>query len=192
VETLENGTRTIALNPQPAHPPQFASTPAAFPVRGTYDTSTMGGGWFAQDGNSFTSATASPYGLSWLDLYLMGLAAAEEVPPMYVIDGSNPPLGPAYTPPSNVTVTGRRHDLTIEQIVGAMGPRLPASAAGQRIFRIAFVLVASDPASAAADLARVDVYRRAFEENFRKATGGRAIVQTLFSPPGQRRRSVHR
>jgi len=191
VETMENGTRTIALNPQPAHPPQFASTPAAFPVMSAQDTSTMGGGWFTQSGSSFTSASWSAYGLSWLDLYLMGLAAPEEVPSTYVIDGSNPPLGLAYTPPSNITVTGTRHDLTLQQVVEAMGPRVPAFGATQRDFRLVFVLVAADPLTAAADLALVDTYRRAFEENFAKATGGRAVIQTLFWPKEPRRRSAH-
>jgi len=185
VETNENGSRTMSLNPAPAHPPQYLSLPAAFPVMTAYDTSTMGGGYFTQSGNTFTSASASPYGYSWLDLYLMGLAGPEEVPPMYYIAGTNPPLGDSYTPPSNVTVTGTRRDVTMQQVLDVMGPRTPQD---QRSFKVVFVLVSSDPSST--DLARVDAYRRAFEENFAKATGNRAVVQTLHFPPGPRRRSV--
>lgn len=190
VETMENGSRTLALNPTPAHPPQFASTPAAFPVRTPYDTSTMGGGWFTQNGNSFTSATASAYGYSWLDLYLMGLAAPNEVPPTYVIDHTNPPLDSAYTPPSNVTVTGDRRDVAFQQVLDAMGPRTPTVTTSQHGFRVLFVLVASPDKPADADVALVDQYRRAFQENFAKATGDRAWVQTLLWPPQPRHRAA--
>ncbi|HEX7677416.1 MAG TPA: hypothetical protein VF713_04785, partial [Thermoanaerobaculia bacterium] len=190
VETMENGTATMTLNPQPAHPPQFASAPAAFPVVNAYDTSTMGGGYFAQNGNSFTSSPWSPYGYSWLDLYLMGLAAAEEVPVTYVIDKSNPPLGNAYNPPGNITVTGTRHDVAIQQVIDAMGPRLPSSASSPRVFNVVFVMVAAPGHDVDVDLARVDSARRVFADNFRKATGNRGLVNTLFFPPSPRRRAV--
>jgi hypothetical protein len=190
VETIVAGSRTIVLNPSPAHPPQFASTPAAFPVKGPYDTSTMGGGWFTQNGISFTSATASAYGYSWLDLYLMGLAAPNEVPPTYWIENSNPPLAPAYTPPSNTTVTGTRRDVVFQQVLDAMGPRTPAVANSQHGFRVVFVLVASPEKAVDPDLALVDQYRRAFQENFVKATGERAWVQTLNWPPQPRHRAA--
>ena len=190
VETMENGTATMTLNPQPAHPPQFASAPAAFPVVNAYDTSTMGGGYFAQNGNSFTSSPWSPYGYSWLDLYLMGLAAAEEVPVTYVIDNSNPPLGKAYNPPGNVTVTGTRHDVAIQQVIDAMGPRRPSTASSPRVFNVVFVMVAAPGHDVDVDLARVDSARRVFAANFVKATGNRASVNTLFFPPSPRRHAV--
>jgi hypothetical protein len=145
----------------------------------------MGGGYFTQNGNTFTTAPASPYGYSWLDLYLMGLAQPEEVPPMYYIAGTTPPLGDSYNPPGNITVTGTRKNVTIQQVVDAMGPRTPQS---QRVFHVVFVLVASEPATA--DLTSVDAYRGAFQENFSKATGGRAVVSTLHFPPQPRRRVV--
>ena len=190
VETMENGTATIALNPAPAHPPQFASTPAAFPVVNSYDTSTMGGGYFTQSGNTFTSSPQSPYGYSWVDLYLMGLATPEEVPSTYVIDDSNPPLGLAYNPPSNITVTGKRHDLTIQQVIDAMGPRRPAVASSQHAFKVVFVLVADPSRPVDDDLAKLDQFRSKFVDLFTRATGQRATVQTLFYPPQPRRHAA--
>jgi hypothetical protein len=190
VETMENGARTIALNPSPAHPPQFASAPAAFPVINEYDTSAMGGGSFTQAGNTFTAAAYSPFGYSWLDLYLMGLAAPEEVPDLYVIDGANPPLGVAYHPPSNITVTGSRRDIKLQQVIDAMGPRVPSASASRRAFRIAFVLVFDASRSIDADLARLEQIRAEFADLFWRATGRRASVQTLFAPSYPRRRSV--
>jgi len=190
VETMDNGTPALTLNPAPAHPPQFASTPAAFPVVHAYDTSTMGGGSFTQAGNRFTSANASPYGYSWLDLYLMGLAAPEEVPPMYVIDHADPPLGYAYAPPSNITVTGTRHDVTIQQVIDAMGPRRPSASASQKKFKVLFVLVTSSPRDADANVARVDAARRNFVDLFEGATGHRASVDTLFAAPLIHRRAA--
>lgn len=192
VETLENGSRTISLNPAPAHPPQFASTPAAFPVVNAYDTSTMGGGVFTQAGNRFTAAPRSPYGYSWLDLYLMGLASPEEVPTMYVIDDTNPPLGVSYNPPGGITVTGTRHDITVQQVIDAMGPRQPAASSSDRVFNVLFVVVASPERDVAPDLARVDDIRRTFVDNFSKATGRRGSVDTLYFPPSNTRQRAVR
>jgi hypothetical protein len=189
VETMENGTPTITLNPSPAHPPQFASAPAAFPVLTQYDTSAMGGGYFTQSGNTFTAAVKSAVGYSWFDLYLMGLAAEEEVPPMYVIDGTN--LGMAYTPPSNVVVTGTRHDVTLQQVIAAMGPRRPSAASSQHEFKVVFVLLSEPGRNVDADLVALERVRSTFVEMFGKATGRRAFVETLFNPGGGgRRRAV--
>ena len=190
VETMENGSATIALNPQPAHPPQFASAPAAFTVVNSFDTSTMGGGYFTQSGSTFTASAQSPNGYSWFDLYLMGLAAPEEVPAMYVIDNSNPALGPAYNPPSNAVVTGTRHDLTIQQVIDAMGPRKPSSAASRHAFKVAFVLVYDPTRPFDDDFARLDLFRTQFADMFTRATGQRASVTTLFGPPQGRKKLV--
>ena len=188
VETMENGSATIALNPQPAHPPQFASAPAAFTVVNSFDTSTMGGGYFTQSGNFFTASPQSPNGYSWFDLYLMGLAAPEEVPSMYVIDNSNPALGLAYNPPSNISVTGTRHDLTIQQVIDAMGPRKPSSAASRHAFKVAFVLVYDPTRPFDSDFARLDQFRSTFADMFTRATGQRASVQTLIDLPAGRKK----
>jgi hypothetical protein len=190
VETMENGTPTITLNPSPAHPPQFASAPAAFPVLSQFDTSAMGGGYFTQSGNTFTAAAKSAVGYSWFDLYLMGLASEQEVPAMYVIDNSNPALGPAYTPPSNIVVTGTRHDVTLQQVIAAMGPRRPSSATSQKEFKVVFVLLTEPGRNVDTDLAALERVRSTFADMFSKATGRRAFVETLFNPTAPRRRAV--
>ena len=65
-------------------------TPAAFPWRGRPGEigrdSIMGGSFWIDHGNGrFSSPASSPGGFSWLDLYAMGLADAEEVPDMFIV-----------------------------------------------------------------------------------------------------------
>lgn len=97
------------------------------------------------------------HGFSWLDLYLMGLARADEVPPSFYIDSAQPPLGLEYWPPSGVSVSGSRRDFRIEDIIAAMGSRDPSCELAQRTFTVYFVLLAGDAGGVAR---RVDVMRR--------------------------------
>jgi hypothetical protein len=107
---------------------------------------------------------------------------------MFVIDGTT--LGTAYTPPSNVVVTGTRHDITLQQVIAAMGPRRPSAASSQHEFKVVFVLLTEPGRNVDADLAALERVRSKFVEMFGKATGGRAFVETLFNPAGTRRRTV--
>jgi hypothetical protein len=186
-----NDMPTRVLDPRSAHPAQYVHTPAAFPVMTSTDASLMGGGYFVDNGNgTFTSAATSPYGFSWLDLYLMGLARADEVPPSFYIDSAQPPLGLEYWPPSHVSVSGNRRDFRVDDVIDAMGPRDPSCPLAQRTFTVYFVLLAGDAGGVAR---RVDVMRRirsAFETNFTTATGGRGAVVTTFTPPTPRHRAA--
>jgi len=191
----EGDVVTRSLNPESAHPAQYVHTPAAFSVFSSRDYSTMGGSRFTDNGNgTFMSADAGAYGFSWHDLYLMGLAAPEEVEPWFYIDNSDPVLGGSYAPPANSTFRGTRKDVTVQQIVDALGPRNPSVAESPKTFRALFVLV-TEPGRPAtdSDLQTLEAHRGLFETAFHKATGNRARVETLFqtSTPG-RRRAVRR
>jgi hypothetical protein len=185
---------TATLNPNDAHAAQSVDTRAAFPISSDgNDSSLMGGGRWSEDGfGNFTSARPTrPIAFSWLDLYLMGLAAPAEVPPFFYIADAKPALNADAPAPSDTLVRGTRRDVTIDQVVRAMGERRPAYPDAQRKFRMLFVLVA-DPARAvtAEEIAKVAKVRREMETNFRIATGGRGELVTAFGP--QRRRVVHR
>ncbi|HEX8153605.1 MAG TPA: hypothetical protein VF698_10785 [Thermoanaerobaculia bacterium] len=187
IAATEEGRTTTVLNPVSAHPAQYVDTRAAFPVYGGGETSVMGGGWFAPAGDSkFDTRDMRPYSFTWLELYLMGLAAPAEVPPIFYIDASSPQLAGEYFPPASQTFTGRKREVTLEQILSVMGPRNPAFPDTSRKFKVLFVLLAApERPVTAAELAAMDGYRRLLAERFRLATNGRGEVMTIFAEPGR-------
>jgi hypothetical protein len=189
---MDGGRRVQAINPDGGHPAQFVDMRAAFNVYSDHDASVMGGGAFRDNGDgSFTSSDFSSWGYSWLDLYLMGLASASEVPSFFYIANSDPELGDSYFPPANRTFRGERRSVVMQQFLDAMGPRTPAYPATPRKFRSVFVILA-DPSKPVtlSDMNAMSVYRAQFERNFRIATGGRAEVATAYDPAPTRRRSL--
>ena len=195
----ENGVRSRVLDPVSSHPAQYVDTRAVQRVYTSRDTSVMGGGWFTDNANgTFTTSTSAAYGYSWLDLYLMGLAAPSEVPPFFYLANSDPALGGEYYAPSNQTYRATRRDVTIDQVITGTGPRIPAYPDTQRAFRVVFVLLA-DPSRpvTAEELAEMQKYRGLMEADFRTATLGRGEVVTAIETPepppaGPRRRAVRR
>lgn len=181
---MDAGVRSTALNPGGGHPAQYVHTPAAFNVYTANDSSVMGGASFTDNGNG-TFTTPSPigyYGYSWHDLYLMGLAAAEEVPPWYYLEGTN--LGNAYYPPTGSTYSGTRKNVTIQQVISAMGPRNPAYPNSPKEFKVAMVLLErADAPASEAQLTALRRHRDSFRTYFPIATGGRAKVETITTLP---------
>jgi hypothetical protein len=125
-----------------------------------------------------------------LDLYLMGLRAPADVPPMFVIGNATTDGGHVIDPAVDwyecEHVRGVREDVTIQQIVDAMGPRVPAFADAPHAFRMAWVLV-TRPGERAADVvetaALAERARRLWERRFVEFTGGAATVCTQLSAP---------
>jgi len=181
----DGATRSTKLNPLGGHPAQYVHTPAAFRVYTDSDSSTMGGAAFQEVAGAFISPSVRGYyGYSWHDLYLMGLASTDEVAPWYYIDNSSPELGGAYYPPTGQTFLGVRKNVSIQQVVQAMGPRAPAYPDAPKNFRLAIVLLerAEAPATEAQTRA-MRAMRDDFASYFPIATGGRATVQTTSLIP---------
>lgn len=190
----ENGINTGVLNPLTAHPAQYVDTRAAFNVYTSSDASVMGGATFTDnhDGTFRTPAEAFAWSYSWLDLYLMGLAAPEEVQPFFYLTSSSPALGQEYNPPANVTYTATRNDVALSNVTNAMGVRKPAYPNTQRAMRLLFVLI-SDPTQSVsdADVNEVAKYARSLGVAFAAATNNRAsIASTFATAPAQKRRAV--
>jgi hypothetical protein len=129
-----------------------------------------------------TVETVSRY--SRLDLYLMGLAPASEVPPFFVVTGASASLfgeelDNESTPRVGVTITGTRSDLTIDDVVRAMGPREPPFDAAPSTFRHAWVLLTrgGEPATST-DIAQLQNARDAFLGFFNERTLGRGNLVT--------------
>jgi hypothetical protein len=179
-----SGNSTALLGRQQAHPHDFVDTRAAFPVIGTHDYSAMGGARIDEVGGGFRKLYDISAGYSWLDLYLMGLADASEVPPVFYLRDVSRVDDDIWQ--------GTRVDVPLSQIVTAMGPRRPTYPKTKRDFRVAFVLLA-DPwrAPTAAQIALAKSYRAAFERDFALATGGRAAVSTKIIDPARRRSVRH-
>lgn len=193
-DIIENGERTQSLNPLGAHPAEFVHIPSAFPVYGSNESSTMGGAYFTDNGDGTWTAPneLKSVGFSWHELYLMGLAAPGEVEPWYYLANTEPRLGDVYYPPLGITVTGDRVDVTIDQIVDAMGPRKPDHAVAEKQFDMIYVLLVDDlDRLTEDDIALMNHYRENFRVTFARATGGRGSV-TGNEPVESRRRGARR
>jgi hypothetical protein len=185
----ENGAASKVLNPTSAHPAGYVHTPAAFTVTGdAKESSVMGGGFFTREDDGRYRARSLNVGYSWADLYLMGLASPEEVTPWFYLADTEPALPLAYWPADGTVVSGEKRDVNLQQIVSVHGPRLPAAAASQKVFRAAFVLL-TEPGQepSVEEVAKMNEWRALFERNFSIATGGRAVVSTTFAPALRRR-----
>lgn len=125
-----------------------------------------------------TGPTSQRYGP--LDQYLMGVRTAEEVPPFFFI--RSPIADGAQTaeraPQSNVDIKGTKKDVTIGDVIAAMGPRSPAPAPNGAPWRVAFLYVTEGESGDAAALAIVDGIRSQFEEFFQRSTEGRLSIDT--------------
>jgi hypothetical protein len=184
----ENGFVERSLNPLGPHPAAYVHTAAAFPVYGERESSVMGGGYFTAQPDGSYAAHAASHGYSWTDLYLMGLADRDEVPPWFYLAGTY--LGGAYWPPDGAVVTGERREVRIGQITAVHGPRRPSAAISPRQFRVLFVLVTESGAEPTdAEVAKLNQWRGVMERNFLLATGGRGRLVTTFVRPGKRRAS---
>jgi hypothetical protein len=187
---LEGGAPTRSLNPVSAHPAGFVSTPAAFKVFEDGESSVMGGGTFNLQSGHFVAHTQNN-GYSWTDLYLMGLAAPEEIPPWYYISNTSPALPSEYWPAEGASVTGTRRDVTINQIIGAEGTRSPSTALSQRLFRVLFVLVTDGAEPTPIEIAKINQWRGILETNFAIATGQRGRVETEYVTVPKKRAARH-
>jgi hypothetical protein len=148
------------------------------------DASVMEGNAIADRGNGRFETVDIARRFSPLDQYAMGLRAPAEVPPFFYVDvpddfRPNRPFKASSAPEAGVSFTGVRRDVRIEDVVRAMGPRVPATA--HPIFRQAFVLVADDSAPATeARLRAVARIRSRFGPYFTAATDGRGVaISTL-------------
>lgn len=130
-------------------------------------------------GGSFKTGPASQrYGP--LDQYLMGLRPSAEVPPFFVIrdailDGVQ---SAERAPQSNVDIKGVRKDVSIADVIAAMGPRSPAPAPNPPAWRMAFLYVTGGDQGDAAGVALVDRIRSQFEAYFPLSTEGRLSIET--------------
>jgi len=143
------------------------------------DASVLEGNDIEDQGGGFrTVGAVRAYGP--FDLYAMGLLAEGEVPrAFYVENPSGASQSRESAPRTGVSFSGTRREVSIANVVAAMGPRNPPASRSPRQHRQAWVYVVgrgrtADPAA----IAKLEAIRAAFEGYFFEATGRRMSVET--------------
>ncbi len=167
--------------------------------------SPAGGNQFIDNGDgTFDVAPQSPSDMkySMLDLYLLGLAGADEVPPFFLLENVEPPTGILdpfnkklysaksfpYFGSEPFTVKATRRTVTIDEVVAENGPRSPAFGEAPTTLEVGIVLaVAAGTSQEDIDQAKsvFDPIASGMKDAFEQATGGRGhldIVTALEEP----------
>jgi hypothetical protein len=113
---------------------------------------------------------------SALDQYAMGLRAASEVPPMFLVTRPTSGGSPEDAPRIGVDIRGTRKDVRIEDIIAAMGARRPDASSAPKAFRQAWVYVVAQTRETSEELNKIERIRAAWERFFADSTGGRGTM----------------
>jgi hypothetical protein len=165
-----NGARSDALLGRDlAHWSFFFDSDAS--VMEGNDIEDLGGGQFR------TADAVKRY--SRLDQYAMGLVPPSAVPPFFYVESPNSSHVREDAPQIGVTFSGTRRDVLIDDVIAIEGQRSPSSSESPRVHRQAFILLVSSGRSTdAAQVAKVDNIRRAWEPFFSQATENRMTAIT--------------
>lgn len=132
---------TIPLGP--THWARGLQAPAVFPFLRPIEASAMGGSvWQDNFDGTYTQLDDDYYvpatGWSHLDLYLMGLISAAEVPDFFMLRNLVPAGKDAHGHPM---FKADRTKVTIQNVIAAEGPRLPDVDHSQRNFNTGIVVI---------------------------------------------------
>ena len=161
-----------------------------------------GNAWTDNGDGTFTAPPFDPSAVTYspLDLYLMGLAPASDVPPFGLLHDVTVPadaidpftgrgIGAASFPwqgPDPLTVTATREALTIDDVIAQNGARAPAFGTAPTSFTLGIVLVVPQ-ALAGEDLAAVErdfaPFAASLAPSFARATGERGSLSVVTSSP---------
>lgn len=178
VSAKVNG-ETIPLGP--VHWARGLQAPVAFPYQRPTEASAMGGGvWQDNFDGTYTQLDDDYYvpatGYSYLDLYLMGLISAAEVPDFFILKN----LVPAGKDTNGHAIfKADRTKVTIQDVIAAEGPRSPDVAHSQRKFNTGIVLVVEHGQAPSHDLVeRANAIRQRWIDYWATTTGHRATMTT--------------
>lgn len=171
------GDETIPLGP--VHWARGLQARVAFPYRRPTEASIMGGGvWQDNFDGTYTQLDDDYYvpatGWSYLDLYLMGLISPAEVPDFFILHNLVPAGKDANGHP---IFKADRTKVTIQDVIAAEGPRLPAVDKSQREFNTGIVIVVQHGEKPSPELIeRAEAIRKQWIEYFSITTGHRAFM----------------
>ena len=137
---------------------------------------------FDLGGGSFrTAATTEKY--SRLDQYAMGLVGPEEVPGWFYVESPVSLNDREDGAIAGISFNGTRRDVIIQNVIEALGPRVPSAADSPRVHRQAYIFVRRSSAVLdQQDLARLRRIREQFGPFFSRATENRMTVRTTLTP----------
>jgi hypothetical protein len=116
---------------------------------------------------------------SRLDQYLMGLVPPSQVPSFFYVESPNTSRTRESAPAINVSFTGTRRDVLIDDVIAVMGQRLPSVNDSPKVFRQAFIYIVSNGRSLdSGQVSKLDRFRTAWESFFSQATEGRMTSNT--------------
>src|SRR5436190_1958216 len=116
---------------------------------------------------------------SRLDQYIMGLIPPSSVGTFFYVESPNSPKVRGDAPQINVSFTGTRRDVLVDDIIAVNGQRIPSSADTSKTHRQAFIYIVSSGRTAeAAQLAKPDRIRTQWEAFFLQATDNRMTANT--------------
>jgi len=177
VSAKVNG-ETIPLSSWPHWTPGLQAR-VAFPYSLPSEASTLGGGlWQDNFDGTYTQLRDGYFvpaaGYSYLDLYLMGLISAAEVPDFFILKN----LVRVGTDTNGLPIfRAERTKVTIQDVIAVEGPRLPDVDHSQRKFNTGIVVVVEHGQSPSQELIeRADGIRRQWIEYWKTTTGHRASM----------------
>ncbi len=148
------------------------------------DASVMEGNQIEDLGGGQFRTTDAVRRYSLLDQYAMGLVSDSRVPTFFYVDSPvnvQPPHVATDDPDIGTTFSGTRRDVTIQDVIDAMGRRSPSSGDSPRVLRQAFVyVVSSGSALDQAQVDKLDGIRRAWVSFFGQATSSRMQAHTAL------------
>jgi hypothetical protein len=150
--------------------------------QGSFSSLMEGNSW--RQSGVFTTVETAVNHFSPLDLYLIGLVAAEDVGTISYLetDEELQDLIRSRSPVQGFSMTARRKDISINNIIRQEGEREPDFSSSQKEFRVAFVLVVErGDQPSQSTIERVDRYRRAQERYFSLSTGRRASLDSSLA-----------
>jgi hypothetical protein len=171
---------TISLGAWP-HWARGLHAPVAFPYQRPTEASTIGGGvWQDNLDGTYTQLHDGYFvpatGYSFLDLYLMGLISADEVPDFFILTNLVPTGNDGG---GHAMFKARRTRVTIRDVIAAAGPRMPDVDHSQRKFNTGIVMVIEHGKSPSRELIeRADGIRRQWMLYWEGVTGHRSSMTT--------------
>jgi hypothetical protein len=165
----------------PTHWARGLQAPVAFPYQRPSEASAMGGGvWQDNFDGTYTQLDDDYYvpatGWSYLDLYLMGLITAAEVPDFFMLRNLTPSGRDANGHP---IFKADRVKVTIQDVISVEGPRLPAVDQSQKKFNTGMVVIVEHGATPSRELIdRTNAIREKWMEYWETTTGHRSSMTT--------------
>jgi len=163
----------------PTHWARGLHAPVAFPYQRPSEASAMGGGvWQDNFDGTFTQLDDDYYvpatGWSYLDLYLMGLIGAAEVPDFFMLKNLVPAGKDAAGHP---IFKADRTKVTVQDVIAVEGPRQPDVYHSQRKFNTGIVVLVDHGTKPSKDLIdRANAIRDKWMDYFAITTGHRASM----------------